>query len=120
MREKILKQYQIMAAKMNALETDRGGEPRYHFMADALYWTDEIPSELDEFSEDCLRLVLRYRTSLIQGCPAEKWREYWEEAKRQFPSWIGFTENRCQGDARILENYITAKADANKDLPSIT
>ena len=117
MREKILRQFQVMSAQMEQRNQSSSNELQYHFMADAVYWIDEIPDELDVFSENCLRIVLRYRMSLIEGASQEKWKSYWEEAKKSFPAWVGFREDRCRPNAKILNQYRVHKARAEQDLP---
>src|SRR5687767_11738584 len=101
---------------MNRMQTSRSCEIRYHLMADALYWVDEIPDNLDTFSENCLRIILRYRTSLIQGKPDEKWKIYWEEAVRSFPEWIGFRQDRCNPNPELLHRYENYRQQAYRDL----
>lgn len=69
-------------------------------------WTDEIPLSIDRLSENLLRMILRYRTTLILGVPDSKWEPFWVEAVREFPAWIGFLPERqqqsetCKGRAR--------------------
>jgi hypothetical protein len=64
-------------------------------LADGLYWSDEFPVLEDELSDDLIRFLIHYRTSLILGRPAKKLEVYWNEARRLFPQWIGFDPARC-------------------------
>lgn len=104
--ERMLAQYRVMAPSMERCRRIWWRPPiNYHLLADAIYWHDEIPVGIDAYSENCLRLVLRYRTTLILGSPDAQWEPYWNEAKRQFPRWIGFSRKRCRADRDVIAYY---------------
>lgn len=96
-----------------------GLSANYHVMADALYWKDEIPEALDDFSGNCLRFILRYRTSFVNSKEDKKWREYWNRAKQCFPDWIGFSEERCAPNQDLSAIYKRFRCEADGDLPEI-
>lgn len=83
-------------------------------MADAIYWTDEIPDTLDTFSENCIRFVLRYRTTLLIGQPDERWKTHWEKAKHAFGAWIGFNAERCRRSEEISRIYFNLRDKASE------
>jgi hypothetical protein len=121
MKNRIFQQYSIMAEQMNAQSKSSGeGQPSYHVLADALFWEDEIPVGLEVFSGDCLRFVLRYRTSLMLDAPESKWQEYWSEAKRCFPNWVGFSPERCRPDNHLGTAYQEMSAEAMKKIKHLT
>jgi len=114
MTEQIIRQYAEMATRMPADSASSQTAPSYHMLADAIYWPDEIPTDLDDFSENCLRFILRYRTTLILEKPEEKWGKYWDEANRQFPQWIGFSESRTTPTESLKDVYRTLSNAADE------
>lgn len=93
--EDIFLEFDRIAHTLESLAPKRCAKISYHLLADAIYWSDEFPAgELSDFGENCMRLVLRYRTSLILGTPEPQWEIYWKEAQKRFPHWIGFSEDR--------------------------
>ena len=74
----------------------------YHVLADAVYWTDEFPAKMDWDLENAFRLVLNHRTSLLTGEEA-RFPEAWTFARRYFPRWIGFKEERCTFNSEIAD-----------------
>jgi len=105
-----------MAPAMLALEQRSDARMCYHIMADGIYWDDEIPSGLDEFSGDCLRFVIRYRTSMIMEKPDEQWQEYWNDAMISFPGWIGFDAARCSPEKRLQQAYKTLRKKGEDEI----
>src|SRR5262249_52039543 len=75
--------------------------PRYHLLADAIYWSDELPQCLPWLAENALRLVIRYRTSLVLGKPDVRCDRFWREALKQFPRWIGFRRSRTTESKKL-------------------
>ncbi|GAA5497216.1 hypothetical protein Rhal01_03409 [Rubritalea halochordaticola] len=104
-KDLLFEQYRKMSHTMNLLNTPSSGDPLYHLMADALYWIDEIPKHLDVDSENSLRVILRYRTSLILNEEDAQYREYWSFAKECFPQWVGFQSERCCPSKHLKEYY---------------
>lgn len=96
---------------MEALHVSPSARVDYHLFADAIYWSDEIPQEIDPPTENYLRPVLRYRTTIILGAPDEKWRRFWDEAMRQFPKWIGFRAERADSRFRELYNKLSSRSE---------
>lgn len=107
----VLKEYKRMAPTMNTLARSSRAQILYHILADAIYWSDEMPFPIEPLTENCLRLVLRYRTTLILGVPDAKWKPYWEEALRQFPNWIGFDQARR--DPTLRDIVVQMRGEAN-------
>lgn len=90
--------YRMMASAMGAQRREPRARIRYHLLADAIVWTDELPPGVDE---NALRPMLHYRTALIMNEPAETCLPFWQYAKRQFPNWIGFSTDRCSASVRL-------------------
>jgi hypothetical protein len=115
MKDQILKQYKHMKNAMESCVPAKNAKIDYHFLADAIYWADEVPDGLDSFSENCLRIVLRYRTTMIIGNQEEKWKPYWDAAKSEFPNWIGFNAARCcksQKNASLYSSFRSKAMDS--------
>jgi hypothetical protein len=91
--------YERLANVANELDQTRiktDAEVGYDVLSDGIVWSDEYPPNLvgrtEEF--DCVRILLRYRTSVLTGSPDEYLRPYWEFARTQFPNWAGFDAER--------------------------
>ncbi len=88
-----MRDFSKLTPLLNSLIVIPNLTPRYDLFADALVWTDELPSPevvTDSLVGKELRGVWQYRTSLILGKPNERCRADWEEASRCFPDWPGF------------------------------
>jgi hypothetical protein len=85
-----------IAHKLNQLREDANARVHYELMSDGLVWSDELPpwSELETGESHCLRAVWRFRTSLIEEKPDERYRANWEKAQELFPQWPGFLPER--------------------------
>jgi hypothetical protein len=90
----------------------------YEMMSGALVWSDELP----EFRVlrlvhhwQVMRLVLRFRTTLILGEPDEELREYWDEAQQLFPEWPGFDRRRRSSGLREALRNMESRANAELD-----
>jgi hypothetical protein len=81
-----------IAPKLNELPEDPNARVSFEMMSGGLVWSDELPAwdQMEPGESHCLRAIWRFRSSLILGCPAEKYRPYWEEAQQLFPNWPGF------------------------------
>jgi hypothetical protein len=79
----------------------------YDVLADALAWSDEYPrnigGRLAEF--DCVKLLLRYRTTLLLGKPDDFFKPYWDHARERFPSWAGFGSTRLTTTEELRTQY---------------
>ena len=107
-----------IASILNCLQFDPTAIPKYHLFAGALFWTDEFPTNVAHCKEDfdCVKLLLRYRTTLNLGCPDENLRQYWELGQRLFPNWIGFRPNRVQWSDEYLRYYHEADERADREI----
>src|ERR1035438_277487 len=99
-----MRDYQRLAPFLQGLTKDANARIYYDLFADALVWSDEVPPadspDRASFSAAELRGVWRFRTTLILGQPAEKFRAAWEEALKCFPNWPGFDPKRRDPDRK--------------------
>jgi hypothetical protein len=93
-----------IAKSMEALHAKPDAKVFYDIFSGALYWTDEMPKGGDVSSE-CLRFVLKYRTGLIVQEPEASFELFWQEAKRRFPNWIGFSSERTAPNQQLAAYY---------------
>lgn len=79
----------------------------YNVLADALFWSDEYPHDITGRIEqfDCVKLLLRYRTTLLLGSPDDLFRPYWERARELFPNWAGFSPARLIPSEELRSVY---------------
>ena len=113
--EEIFGEYKRMAPLMESMRRARRPQIRYHLLADAIYWSDEMPGSLESLSESCLRFILRYRTTLILGTPDEKWKPCWQEAKQSFPNWIGFLPGRTSRSTKLGQVYEKLESECRSE-----
>lgn len=85
-------------------------------MSDALLWSDELPDvpSVGFAKLSILRVLLRYRTTLLLGEPDDSLREYWELAKRLFPSWSGFAPERAEAHPDFIRYFETHSSRSQK------
>lgn len=102
---------------MNKLTREETGEPKYDIMSDLLFWDDEVPDRKLRKPKKAfwaLKLVMRFRTTLILGSPDNRFLELWETARSLFPQWVGFTATRCKPDTKLAETYEKLKHAADE------
>lgn len=105
-----------MAARMGRVAKSAEATVCYSVLADALYWSDEIPEFEDALADDLLRFLLRYRTTLLLGGPNPALEVYWNEAVRQFPQWVGFEPSRQTPTPALKKAYKQLKDKAMAEL----
>ena len=91
----------------------------YHMLADALYWSDELPKHLPSEASNSLRFLLRYRTSLIEGAPVKEFEDVWLKANQLFPTWIGFRKERCMPNNKLICHLDVARKDTKKQVAAL-
>lgn len=107
----------------------------YNVLSDALVWSDEYPRNLAGrlVKFDCVKLLLRYRMSLLLGKPDDFFRPYWDHARERFPNWAGFCSIRLIATDELKAKYehdrksamrrverfgkVRCSADANRPSP---
>jgi len=96
-----------IAEEMNRIHAVPGAEMRYDVTADAIFWTDEYPANLAGRAWDfqCVKILLRYRTSVLTGQPDETFGPYWDRARQLFPNWAGFEPKRFVPTDEMIEFY---------------
>ncbi len=98
----------------NSLPTKSDSEnPKfdYHVLADAIVWKDEGIEKCNPKLENALRYALNYRTNLIvyEYFELEKetskniGKRTFKLAKKYFPKWIGFNQNRCSYNPELSD-----------------
>jgi hypothetical protein len=93
-----------IAPFMEALEKSADAGMFYDLFSGSIVWTDELPKSAP-VSLDCLRFILRYRTALLVGEPEPSLELFWQEARRRFPNWIGFSVERIAPSSEIAAYY---------------
>lgn len=88
--------------------------PFYDMLSDAILWSDELPEELPE-GWTVVRCVFRHRTCLLLGIEPE-YEEWWQLARKLFPAWAGFAEERRQPSQSLQELYRTQRQAAIESL----
>lgn len=73
---------------------EKDAKIQYHVMADGIFWDDEGIKDLGSKLGNSFRGVLHHRTSLLTGNPEQNYVEVYNLAKKYFPKWIGFSEQR--------------------------
>jgi len=101
------------APKIRECRFDARSGMRYDLMSDAILWEDEIPTP---FSGDSrvIRLLLRYRTTVLLGNPDRELECYWLHGRSLFPEWPGFNPSRNTPSQELSEFLENAKAKRAK------
>lgn len=115
-----LEQLRRISSVMESLKKKDTATLQYHPLADAVYWSDEVPSDLGPEAEDALRFLLRYRTALLIGQPEDEWRCFWEVGKQAFPNWIGFSQARVTASKSVVEFYRRSAAEFDEVIDTYT
>lgn len=110
----IQKELESVAPMLNARRRSRCARPRYHLLADALFWTDEIPEGISEAGEDALRFILRYRTSLMLSNPQSEFEALWNAARIAFPEWAGFSSERCGRSEHLKSVFLRLQKESTR------
>jgi len=96
-----------IARVIDSVHVQHDAKRGYDILSDALTWSDEYPQTFGGRSEefDCVRILLRYRTSVLTGDPDELLQPYWKRAKQLFPNWAGFEPSRRVPTDKLLQFY---------------
>ena len=94
-----------VASRLNSCRPNPEATIKYDLLADALIWPDElpVPRQPGEFSKlSMVRVLQRYRTTVILGAPNSDLEKYWLLGKELFPEWCGFQPDRMTtSDQRV-------------------
>ncbi len=103
-----------IAPLLNQRSMDADAGLSYDVMSDALIWSDELPdlTTIPLRKLWCLRPVFRYRTSLIQEQPDERFLDFWNAGRALFPDWPGFAPDRREPGVDLQAKLERFKADA--------
>jgi hypothetical protein len=115
-----LEKLKSLGPKMESLKSHRFATLGYHALADAIYWSDEIPARLDYEEENALRFLLRHRTMLILGEPLEDlFKTFWDMGRKSFPNWIGFSERRVSPDPSVIQFYKRSAGEFDEQIDKL-
>ena len=103
-----------IAPAMEALQMKDDAKVFFDLLSGALIWSDEYP-RVSDVSVECLRYIVRYRTGLIVGVPQKSFEQFWQEALRRFPKWIGFSAERTSPNELLARYYHEQKRIAGKE-----
>jgi hypothetical protein len=103
-----LEQLANIAVEMDSVRLHTDAKLQYHVITDAIVWSDEYPDKLVGRTEqfECLKLVLRYRTTLLLGDPDLTFKPYWDRARELFPNWAGFNPKRLAPSDETTAFYL--------------
>jgi hypothetical protein len=118
----IIKSFEIIASEMERTNVNPEAIITYDLFADALAWSDEYPNNylnnpnahFDEMSS--IRVLFRYRTTILLGTPDEILRPYWDQALLLFPNWAGFNPERLKPKQELVNFYECNKTAGNKNI----
>ena len=107
-----------IADDMKAMKVQADADLYYDLLSDSLQWSDEIPPLGNHSPRDfwCLRLIFRYRTTLILQQPDQEFEEYWIGGKKLFPQWAGFHPTRCLPNREFVDLYEQRKSTGMRSL----
>lgn len=103
----IVESFTDIASDMDRTRVDPKAILQYDLLADALVWSDEFPaqSKCPPVELGSIRVLLKYRTSVILQSPDERLKPYWEQALLMFPHWAGFIPERSEPSLELVEFY---------------
>jgi hypothetical protein len=108
-QDEVIAKLATIAKVMNTLTKSPDATISYDMLADALWWSDELPAIGTIPGDGCLRPVVHYRTSVIINKPVPECLPYWLAAKMKFPNWPGFDTERCKPDEELAALYRKSK-----------
>ena len=96
-----------VAFAANSCPADPHASFKYDLMGDSIIWTDELPdaSTIRYSKSTILRVLQRYRTTLMLGTPDVTLERYWDLGKKLFPNWPGFHSSRLQASPELVAHY---------------
>jgi hypothetical protein len=111
LQTELIKKLAAIAGAMNALSKSPDATMHYDMLAGALWWSDERPASSQIGNSDCLRVLFRYRTSVIINETEAEYLPYWLAAEKEFPKWPGFDPERCRPDDDLAALYRRSNAE---------
>ena len=114
----IVESFKDVASDMERTRINPEAVLQYDLLADALAWSDEYPanSKRPPVELSSVRVLLRYRTTIILQSPDERLKPYWEQALLMFPNWGGFTPGRSKPSADLVEYYESQRKAGGQSL----
>jgi hypothetical protein len=115
-------QFTRIGRELDATRARADASIGYDVLAGAVVWSDEYPLDLAgrvaDF--DCVKLLLRFRTTVILGDADESLRAYWCEGQRLFPNWAGFRPERIAPTPELRDYYEKSNAGAMRNLRRVS
>ena len=110
-----------IAAEMDRTRASSGAGLRYDMFTVSLWWSDEYPTVASHRREDfdCVKLLIRYRMTLLLGIPDESLRPYWDHARSLFPNWAGFHPNRLVLTPDLKSQYERWKEEDERSIEEL-
>jgi hypothetical protein len=90
-----------LGRKLNDLKSDSSAEVFYDLMSGGLVWSDEQVTNLTREEMGCQRALFSFRSGLITNEVRERFQTIWDQARAEFPEWIGFQDSRCQPNEEL-------------------
>lgn len=114
----IVESFRELAAELNDTTPTADATLDYDLLADALVWSDEYPPPRMERLGDvtCIRVLLRYRTTILLGSPDESLKLYWDMALAMFPNWAGLSAERLIPSDELRNIYEHLKMTGDRNL----
>lgn len=117
--ELLTRELESIAELMDHFRQPAEGPVMYDIPGDALFWHDEVPPPSERQPPQpfgsALRLVNRYRTTLILGEPDERLKGVWDIARSLLPNWLGFVPERCSPSDELAKEYWRLKREAERE-----
>lgn len=103
--DELTEKFAAVVKEFDALAKSADARLRYCILADALWWSDEMPPGVSDDTLYLFRSLVNYRTKLIIGEPNAAGLPFWLWTKGAFPNWPGFDGDRCKPDETLAAIY---------------
>ncbi len=108
-----------IAPLFQALTKPQAGiKPSCDMMSDAIVWLDEVPFD-NPTDWSIIRSIQHYRMGLIIQEPRPQYEAHWHYARKRFPNWIGFAEERCTPNEALALMYRAWRAKSEDDIKKL-
>jgi hypothetical protein len=114
----IIESFKDIASELDRTTASSEAVLSYDLLADALVWSDEFPPPRKDRLGDItsIRVLLRYRTSILLGKPDTSLKLYWDWALKMFPNWAALCPERLKPTEEIVKFYEEHKIMGDKSI----